>query len=38
MLGYPLHCMHALQGLDIVCFARMKDAWKEEIDRLDLKK
>ena len=31
ILGYPPHCTHALQGLDVVCFARMKDAWKEEI-------
>jgi len=27
ILGYPLHCTHALQGLDVVCFAQMKDAW-----------
>ena len=31
ILGYPPHCTHALQGLDVVCFARMKEAWKEEI-------
>ena len=31
LLGYPPHCTHALQGLDVVCFARMKDAWKSSI-------
>ncbi len=31
VLGYPLHTTHALQGLDIVCFAKMKKAWKDEI-------
>ena len=31
VLGYPPHCTHALQGLDVVCFAKMKKAWKEEI-------
>ncbi|KAJ3490068.1 hypothetical protein NLJ89_g11469 [Agrocybe chaxingu] len=29
--GYPPHCTHALQGLDVVCFAKMKEVWKEEI-------
>ena len=29
ILGYPPHCTHALQGLDVVCFARMKEVWKE---------
>ena len=24
VLGYPPHCTHALQGLDVVCFAKMK--------------
>lgn len=33
ILGYPPHCTHALQGLDIVCFAVIKQAWKEEIDK-----
>ncbi|KIJ23158.1 hypothetical protein M422DRAFT_276329 [Sphaerobolus stellatus SS14] len=29
ILGYPPHCTHALQGLDIVFFARMKEEfWK----------
>ena len=35
ILGYPLHCTHALQGLDIVCFVRMKEAWKEEIHKFE---
>jgi len=26
ILGYPPYCTHALQGLDVVCFARMKEA------------
>ena len=30
VLGPP-HCTHALQGLDVVCFARMKEAWKLEV-------
>jgi len=34
ILGYLPHCTHALQGLDVVCFARMKEAWKEEIRKL----
>jgi hypothetical protein len=35
ILGYPPHCTHALQGLDVVCFARMKEAWKEEIHEFE---
>jgi DDE superfamily endonuclease len=31
ILGYPPHCTHALQGLDVVCFAKMKGAWKTVI-------
>src|SRR5881394_2303749 len=31
VLAYPPHCTHALQGLDVVCFAKMKAAWREEI-------
>lgn len=27
LLGYPAHCTHALQGLDVVCFAKMKEAF-----------
>ena len=29
--GYPPHCTHALQGLDVVCFAQMKQAWTEAV-------
>lgn len=35
ILGYPPHCTHALQGLDVVCFARMKEAWKVEINAFE---
>lgn len=31
ILGYPAHCTHRLQGLDVVYFARMKELWMEEI-------
>jgi hypothetical protein len=24
VIGYPPHCTHALQGLNVVCFAKMK--------------
>lgn len=32
VLGYPPHCTHALQGLDVVCFAKMKAAWRAQIN------
>jgi len=32
ILGYPPHCTHALQGLDVVCFARMKEAWTDAVN------
>ena len=35
ILGYPPHCTHALQGLDVICFARMKEAWKKEIHKFE---
>ena len=35
ILGYPPHCTHALQRLDVVCFAQMKEAWKEEIHKFE---
>lgn len=35
VLGYPPHCTHALQGLDVVCFAKMKSVWKEEISTFE---
>jgi hypothetical protein len=28
LLGYPPHTTHALQGLDVVCFAKFKAAWQ----------
>lgn len=31
ILGYPPHCTHALQWLDVICFARMKETWKQVI-------
>lgn len=31
ILGYPPHCTHALQGLDVVCFACMKKAYQEAV-------
>src|SRR6267154_1447714 len=34
-VGYPPHCTHALQGLDVVCFARMKEAWKQVINEFE---
>ena len=35
ILGYPPHCTHALQGLDVVCFSRMKQAWTEEVQQFE---
>ncbi|KAJ2921055.1 hypothetical protein H1R20_g16039, partial [Candolleomyces eurysporus] len=37
LLGYPAHCTHALQGLDVVCFARMKENWKQKIINFETK-
>jgi hypothetical protein len=31
ILGYPPHCTHVLQGLDVVCFAKMKSEFHKEI-------
>ena len=31
ILGYPPHCTHVLQGLDVVCFAKMKTEFHAEI-------
>ena len=31
ILAYPPHCTHALQGLDVVCFACMKHIWNKEV-------
>lgn len=36
ILGYPPHCTHALQGLDVVCFAQMKEQWKKEIEAFEM--
>lgn len=35
ILGYPPHCTHALQGLDVVCFAQMKEHWKQVINKFE---
>ena len=35
ILGYPPHCTHALQGLDVVCFAKMKKEFRKEINRFE---
>ncbi|THU90679.1 DDE-domain-containing protein, partial [Dendrothele bispora CBS 962.96] len=31
VMGYPPHCTHALQGLDVVCFAKMKTELKDAV-------
>ncbi|GJE97395.1 DDE-domain-containing protein [Phanerochaete sordida] len=31
IFGYPPHCTHALQGLDVACFGRMKELFQEEL-------
>lgn len=33
ILGYPPHTTHMLQGLDVVCFAKMKSIWKEGVTK-----
>ncbi|KIJ39553.1 hypothetical protein M422DRAFT_49561 [Sphaerobolus stellatus SS14] len=35
ILGYPPKCTHALQGLDVVCFACMKAAWNIEVTQFE---
>src|SRR4051812_16963757 len=35
ILGYPPHCMHVLQGLDVVCFAKMKNEFCQEIQKFE---
>jgi len=32
VLRYPPHCTHVLQGLDVVCFAKMKTQFRKEIE------
>ena len=34
-LVYPPHCTHALQGLDVACFAKMKNKWHSSIDTFE---
>jgi hypothetical protein len=36
IVAYPPHCTHALQGLDVVCFARVKVLWGEKLHILEL--
>lgn len=31
LIAYPAHCTHVLQGLDVVCFARLKKELADEI-------
>ncbi|GBE85902.1 DDE-domain-containing protein [Sparassis crispa] len=35
ILGYPPHCTHALQGLDVVCFAKLKKEFHMEIQQFE---
>ncbi|THU97010.1 hypothetical protein K435DRAFT_819286 [Dendrothele bispora CBS 962.96] len=35
IVGYPPHCTHALQGLDVVCFAKMKTEMKNAINEFE---
>ena len=35
ILGYPPHCTHVLQGLDVVCFAKMKEEFRKEIRKFE---
>lgn len=35
ILGYPPHCTHVLQGLDVVCFAKMKTEFRHEIHEFE---
>lgn len=32
ILGYPPHMTHALQGLNIVCIAKMMKSWREDVN------
>lgn len=31
LIAYPAHCTHILQGLDVVCFAKLKRELADEI-------
>jgi len=35
ILGYPPHCTHVLQGLHVVCFAKMKEEFRKEIHEFE---
>jgi len=35
ILGYPPHCTHVLQGLDVVCFAKMKNEFHSKIQKFE---
>src|SRR5882672_10001182 len=35
VLGYPPHCTHILQGLDMVCFTKMKMEFQKEIEAFE---
>jgi hypothetical protein len=35
ILGYPPHCTHVLQGLNVVCFAKMKEEWKAKLNQYE---
>jgi hypothetical protein len=35
VLGYPPHCTHVLQGLDVACFAHLKDVYKRQVKRFE---
>lgn len=35
IFGYPPHCTHALQGLDVVCFGSMKAEFSHEINTFE---
>lgn len=32
IMAYPPHCARALQGLDVVCFAKLKHKWGGVLD------
>lgn len=35
LIAYPAHCTHVLQGLDVVCFAKLKRELAGEIHTLE---
>ncbi|KAJ3555968.1 hypothetical protein NM688_g2285 [Phlebia brevispora] len=35
LIGYPPHCTHALQGLDVACFGCMKEEFALEVERFE---